>query len=56
MPETVYVYAATTLLGAIAVLLCWFVFEGYQHWRRKQNYDRLQRLMSVEDEARKMQR
>lgn len=56
MPEGVYVYAAALLLGAMALLLVWFAFEGYQAYRRQQNYSRLQRLLTLEDEARRMQR
>lgn len=56
MPETVYVYAACVLLGALAVIVGFFGMEAYAAYKRKQNYNRLQRLLTIEDEARRLQR
>lgn len=55
-PTYVYVYAACVLLGALAVILGFFAMEAWAAYKRKQNYDRLQRLLTIEDEARRLQR
>lgn len=56
MPEQTYMYAAAILLGSLVSILGFFAIEAYTMYKRWQNYNRLQRLLDMENEARKLQR